>query len=306
MILIVGGTGHIGSLVVRALSKCDVQVCALSDASSPDDPPPNVAPVRGDVRDVDFMRALLGKTRTLFLLNPVVPDEMVRALLTINLAAAAGIQRVVYFSMVNADTFGDVPHAAAKYAAERMIAQLGIQATILRPNYFFQNDAAHQKALLDDGVYPMPIGRLGVSMVDTRDIAEVAARELVQREQSPHPLPTETIEIVGPERFTGDSIAKLWSDVLGRSIHYGGDDLAAFEAGARAQFSSSMAYDTALMFRGFHRDGMFGAANAAQRLEAMLGRSLRTYRAFAEEMKSVWQKQRHESSASDSRPLGTS
>ena len=63
-----------------------------------------------------------------------------------------------------------------------------------------QNDLAMKDALLGRGVYAWPIGDKGVSMVDTRDIAEVAALCLLQRENAPEPLSRETIEIAGPRR----------------------------------------------------------------------------------------------------------
>ena len=51
---------------------------------------------------------------------------------------------------------------------------------------------------------------------------------------------------------------------------------------------AAMAFDTALMFRGFQRDGMLPSPGAAEAVAAMLGRPLRTYRAFAEEMLAEW------------------
>jgi len=298
MILVIGGTGQLGSLVVRALGTQDVEVCVLQGPSSRHAPPPGVRTVQGDVLDVDFMRGLLDQTRTLFLLNPVVGDEATRALLTLDLAADANIDRVVYLSMINADKFICVPHAAAKFAAERTIEERGLPTSILRPNYFFQNDAGHKEALLDHGIYPMPIGGMGVDMVDARDIAAVAAHELVRREQAPRALPSELIEIVGPDRFTGDSIAQLWSEVLGRPVRYAGDDVRAFEAAARTRLPNGMAYDAALMFRDFQLYGMHGGVGAAEQLALRLGQPLRTYRAFAEETLAAWQAQPTEDRAS--------
>ena len=76
----------------------------------------------------------------------------------------------------------------------------------------------------------MPIGSKGVAMADARDIAEVAAMELIRRDQAPGKLPLETINIVGPDTLTGADAAAIWSEVLGRPIAYGGDDPSGFEA----------------------------------------------------------------------------
>jgi uncharacterized protein YbjT (DUF2867 family) len=287
MILVIGGTGTIGSQVVRALAEHPVDITVLSKSGDRAGLPSKVTIVEGDVRDVDAMRGLLARTRTLFLLNPVVADELTRSLLTLSLAADAGIERVVYFSMLCSEAWTDVPHASAKFAAERMIEDRRINASILRPCYFMQNDAGQKDTLLQHGVYAMPVGQVGVESVDARDIGEVAALELVKREHAKGPLPTETIEIVGPEELTGDAIAKLWSEALGRPIRYGGD-VAAFEKAARNILPADMAYDTALMFRHIQTGGYLGTPGAAERLASRLGRKLRTYRALTEELRDQW------------------
>jgi uncharacterized protein YbjT (DUF2867 family) len=50
-----------------------------------------------------------------------------------------------------------------KYAVERMIEDCDLPVTILRPNYFMQNDTSMKNALLDQGIYPQPIGSKGIS-----------------------------------------------------------------------------------------------------------------------------------------------
>ncbi len=279
-ILVIGSTGTVGTQVVQEIVRRGVQVHALvhkTHANHMD----NVVQVKGDTNDIDSMREALTGIDTLFLLNPVVADELTRALLMLDLAIEVGIQRVVYFSMFNSDSFFDCPHACAKYGAELMIGKFGIPATILRPNYFFQNDG---QPVIKTHVYPMPIGSIGTSMADVRDIAEVAAIELIRRDESPVPLPTEIIEIHGPEVITAQSAIRMWTDVLEKEVTYPGDDLRAFEKGFKKMMSSSVtAYDVAGMFRGFQREGMVAPAGASEKIATMLGRPLRTYRAYAEE-----------------------
>jgi len=277
-ILVIGSTGTIGTQVVAEIARRGVEVHALiHEAQAKRDD--NVIPVQGDTTDMDSMRKAMSGMTTLFLLNPVVVDELSRALLMLNLAQEAGIQRVVYFSMFNADTFLDCPHACAKYATELMIQKFGIPTTILRPNYFFQNDAPAAKT----HQLPMPIGSLGTSMADARDIGEVAAIELIRRDRSPDPLPTQIIEIHGPDVITAQSAVRTWTEVLGKEVTYPGDDLRAFEKKFEKMASNAIAYDVAGMFRGFQRDGMVAPDGASDRIAALLGRPLRTYRAFAEE-----------------------
>jgi uncharacterized protein YbjT (DUF2867 family) len=243
--------------------------------------PAGVEVVQGDLLDVDSLRGAFSGVSTLFLLNAVVADEYTQALIALNVARQAGIERFVYLSVIHSDLYVNVPHFAGKYGVERMIEQMGLNATILRPAYFIDNDLTIKDVVSGYGVYPMPIGSKGLAMVDTRDIGEVAAIELLRREQSAVPLALERINLVGPETLTGTAIAAIWSDALGRQISYPGEDTAAFEQNLRQFMPSWMAYDMRLMSERFISDGMIPAAGDVERLTTLLGRPLHSYREFA-------------------------
>ena len=289
-ILVTGSTGTIGSEVIRQLHARRADVRALVRDPGTAKLPDGVAPVVGDMMDVDAMRQALNGIDTLFLLNAVVPDELTQALITMDLAREAGIQRIVYFSVLMGDRFTDVPHFCGKYTVERMIAEERLPASILRPAYFMQNDLSLQEALSDHAVYPMPVGGRGVAMVDARDVGEVAALELIRRERATEPFPAETIEVCGPEALTGADLAALWSEALGRQVNYGGDDLAAFEQMLRRFAPGWMAHDMRMMVRGFQKHGMTARSGAVTQLETMLGRPLRRYRDFAREAVEAWRR----------------
>lgn len=141
-ILVTGSTGLIGSNVVALLAAQGADVHALTRTPQHRQFPPGV---KGDFQDVDSMRAAMRSARTLFLLNTVAADEVTQALIALNLAREAGIERIVYLSVMHSDRFTDVPHFTGKHTVERMIEQLGMHATILRPAYFMQNDAYRQR-----------------------------------------------------------------------------------------------------------------------------------------------------------------
>jgi uncharacterized protein YbjT (DUF2867 family) len=164
-----------------------------------------------------------------------------------------------------------------------MIEQMGLNATILRPAYFMQNDLRIKDVIADYGVYPMPIGSKGLAMIDTRDIGEIAAIELIRRARSSTPLPLDRINLVGPETLTGSDVAAIWAEVLARPIVYPGDDLAGFEQNLRQTMPSWTAFDMRLMGERFVSDGMVPAAGDVERLTGLLGRPLRSYRDFATE-----------------------
>jgi len=286
-ILVTGATGTIGSLIVQRLADAGKNVKALVRQQGKRSFPAGVAEVVGDLTDVPSMRAALSSVRTLFLLNAVTPDEVTQAIIALNLAREAGIERVVYLSVIHADKYTNVPHFTSKHTVERMIDSLDMAATILRPAYFMQNEGMVQQVIQGYGVYPMPIGSSGVSMIDARDIADVAVAELLRRDRASVPLARVTLDLVGPEALTGTSVAKIWSAALGRAIAYGGDDVVAFE-GQMASFGPTwLAYDMRLMMAGIQKLGMRGEDGAVDRLQAILGRPLRTYAAFVAESVAV-------------------
>jgi len=282
-ILVIGATGTIGSLVVQGLTRQGADVTALVRQTGTQSLPAGVKGVVGDLTNIPSMRQALSGVRTLFLLNALAADEVTQSLQALNLAREAGVERIVYLSVIHADRYVDVPHFASKHVVERVIETLDLPATILRPAYFMQNDIAIQPVIQGYGVFPMPIGAPGCAMVDARDIADVAVAELLRRDRAPAPLPRLTLEIVGPEVLNGPAAAAVWSEVLGRPIAYAGDDVQAFEAQLAQNAPGWLAYDLRLMMARIQELGQIGADGAVQKLEQLLGRPLRSYRDFVAE-----------------------
>jgi uncharacterized protein YbjT (DUF2867 family) len=283
-ILVTGATGHVGRQVVNQLVQRGASVRALVRDLSKANFPAGVDVVQGDLLDVDALRRAFSGVSTLFLLNAVVPDEYTQALIALNLAREAGVRDIVYLSVIHSERYVNVPHFGGKFGVERMIEGMGLHATILRPAYFISNDLTIKDVITGYGVYPMPVGSKGLAMIDTRDLAEVAAIELMRRTEAAEPLPLERINLVGPDTLTGADIAAIWTDVLGRPVVYPGDDTAGFEQNLRQFMPPWMAYDMRLMGERFVSDGMIPEAGDVARLTALLGRPLHSYRDFAGEV----------------------
>ncbi|MDK4718669.1 NmrA family NAD(P)-binding protein [Rhizobium sp. CNPSo 3968] len=280
-ILVTGATGRVGRHVVEQLTQRGAKVRILTRDPSKADVPAGVEVAQSDLLDIDALRGAFHGISTLFLLNAVTGDEFTQAIIALNVAREAGVDRVVYLSVFEADRAVNVPHFAVKFGAERMLVQMGFSATILRPTYFIDNELMIRDVVLDHGVYPMPIGSKGVAMVDARDIAEVAAIELIRRDSASGKLPIETINLVGPDTLTGPGVAKIWSDILGRPVVYGGDDPSGFEQSMASFMPKWTAYEMRLMAERYVSDGMIPEAGDVERLTTILGRSLHSYHDFA-------------------------
>jgi uncharacterized protein YbjT (DUF2867 family) len=282
-ILVTGATGTVGRHVVQHLSQRGAKVRALVRNPANANLPAWVETVQGDLLDVDSLRQAVQGVSTLFLLNAVVADEFTQALITLNVAREAGVKRVVYLSVIHSDRYVNVPHFAGKFGVERMLEQMGFNATILRPAYFMDNDLTVKDVVLGHGVYPMPIGSKGLAMIDARDIGEIAAIELLSRDRAPDGSALTRLNLVGPDTLTGAEVADIWSATLGRDIAYGGDDTAGFEQNLRQFMPAWMAYDMRQMGERFLTDGMVPEPGDVARLTERLGRPLRSYRDFAAE-----------------------
>jgi uncharacterized protein YbjT (DUF2867 family) len=277
-ILVIGATGNVGRNVVDQLVRRRADVRALVRNPDSANLPADVDVAQGDLLDVDSLRTAMAGVSTLFLLNGVVADEFTQALIALNVARETGVERLVYLSVIHSDLYVNVPHFAGKFGVERMIEGMGFAATILRPAYYMDNEITIRDVVTGHGIYPMPIGDKGLAMIDARDIGEIAAIELIRRDQSPDPLPLTRINLVGPDTLTGADAAAIWSDLLGRVIAFAGNDTAGFEQSLRQFMPSWMAYDMRQMAERFQTDGMVPEEGDVERLTALLGRPLRTYR----------------------------
>jgi len=287
-ILVTGSTGTIGSQVLAHLQGHNVDVRALTRSPETAQLPSGVTPFRGDLADPDSVRTALEGVSTLFLLAPNVADELTQAMQALTVAREAGVKGIVYLSVFKGDAYADVPHFAGKHTVERMIDALDLPATVLRPAYFIQNDLRQKDPLLKFGAYGAPIGAKGVAMVDIRDIGEAAAIELARREQASAPLSRETYALVGPDSLTGEDIATIWSEALGRAIRYGGDDLGVMEQRLKAMLPAWHALDLRLMFSRYQTDGAVATADDIAHLTKLLGHAPRSYAAFAKDAAAQW------------------
>lgn len=282
-ILVTGATGTVGAGLINRLSDEGLSFRIMTRSPETARVPENVQVVKGDFSDLTSLRAAMDGISTLFLLNAVSPDELHQAITAVNAAHESGIRNVVYLSVMDAEKFANVPHFAAKVAAEHAIRSLSFSAAILRPNYFMQNDLDAVPVVIEHGVYPMVIGSRGVSMVDVRDIADAALIELARLERGERPGSVVSRNLVGADVVSADLAAAIWSSELGRPIHYVGDDLVRAEEQMSQAMPQSMAYDLCRMFEGFQTHGFAASSRDVEQFTSLLGRPPRSYRDLVRE-----------------------
>src|SRR6202140_3332488 len=282
-VLAIGGAGHVGSEVVKELlkRKAEVDVLVRKKGARVSE---GANAVVGDLLDPAFLEKAMDGVDKLYLLNAVSPDELTQGLIAYDLARKLKLKHIVYHSVFRVEHFKDVPHFASKLAIESALREFDVPFTIIRPNYFIQNDTTLKDALTKTGIYPMPLGQVGISAVDIRDIAEAAAIALTSDGHL-----GKTYNLNGPEVLSGPKIASIWSGLLGKEIRYSGDDMDAFEEQMRKRAPSWSAFDIRMMFEGYLERGFIAEDGDLETLTELLGHTPRRYEDFAKEPFVQWQ-----------------
>ena len=278
-VLVIGGTGKVGSALVEALANDDVEVRALS----------RNPPASGRNLRVEYVAADLSRPETLlgpfegvdrcYLLTPLSQNEAELGFNAVEAARAAGVERIVFQSVSHAGDYPAIPHFASKVRILDRIRDSGISWTALFPTSFYQNDVALRDLILGPGIYPNPIGNGGINRVDVRDIAAVAKKALIEPG-----LESREIPVVGPDTWTGESIAALYTEVLGRKVRYMGDDLKAWAANAKSFIPQWLIHDLEIMFAQFQKEGLAASEEEREETRSLLGRDPRSFRDFAKEL----------------------
>lgn len=285
--LVTGGTGTVGSQVVARLADRGQRARVLT--RSPEKAaalPDGVSAAIGALAEPSTLDAAFDGVDRLFLLTPLAQDEVDQGLAGIEAARRAGVERIVFLSVHHADEAPQVPHFASKVEIARGLERSGIPYTVLEPNSFYQNDLWLQQALMEFGVYPNPLGSVGLHRVDVRDIADAAAVALTEDGHAGEHYP-----VVGPERCTGEGSAQAWSAALGSGVIYAGDDLDAWALAASAMMPEWLVADLRTMFAHFQERGLLASSDDFARQRRLLGRDPIPFEAFAAEVAAMWKSQ---------------
>jgi uncharacterized protein YbjT (DUF2867 family) len=282
-ILVIGATGKVGSILVRKLleKKADVRVLCRS-AERVASLPKEVETVVADlIQNVDEAAETFKGVDAVFMLNPFTPSETTEGLLAVQYARAAGVRKFVYQSVHRLEEVDYIPHIAPKLAIERAIKGSGMQWTIVRPSYFFQNDA-NSKPGLEKGLYTAPVGPVGVSSVDAGDIAEAEANILTEGGHE-----GKVYNLVGPDVITGETCAATWSEVTGKQIRYVGN-VDGWRAATKAFMPPWINSSLGMMYKNINDRGMLSEGDDVKTVATLLKRPARSYRDFVAQLAGSW------------------
>jgi uncharacterized protein YbjT (DUF2867 family) len=169
---------------------------------------------RGDFDDPGSLRAAFAGAEGAFLATANHPRQLAHTLALIDVAAEAGVERVVLLSAI------DAAEATATFPAQLGRAEEHLRAScppgvVLRGNYFMTNVLASADSVRGAGAVFAPLGDCRIAMVHPRDLGEAAAAALTAPEHVGR-----TYTLCGPEAITHQRVADELSAAIGRPVGY--------------------------------------------------------------------------------------
>lgn len=278
-VLVIGGTGTVGREVVARLGAREESVRVLTRSKAKAGGLPGGAEgVAGDMADPTSLAPAMDGVDAVFLVVPVDREETKLGLNAVEAAKGAKVGRIVYLSVFGAETAPKVPHFASKVPIEEAVRASGMPFVILRPNCFYQNDAPLAPALAK-GVYPQPIGEVGLSGIDVGDIADAAVNALTTADHDGR-----TVPLVGDDLLTGPTSAATYARHLGHAVRYGGDDLIAWMDSVAEHMPGWLVADLRAMFEHFQHRGLRASDDDREATRRILGRPPRRFDDFAADL----------------------
>lgn len=225
MILVTGVSGALGGLIHAGLSTMDdLEVVAGTRA--------------GDgrtARRIDFddpstlVPGFAGVDVLVFVSAGYAEDDVVLARhgAVVTAAAAAGVRHVIYTSLAGS---GDHMSIALPHRfTEARLAAAPFAVTVLRNGLYAELPAglaaAAAASAATTGVFPAAFGSGRVSVVARADLADVAVRVAAEAQRdvaagSANRHAGKVYELAGVTAIGGDDIARVLTEVLGRTVAY--------------------------------------------------------------------------------------
>jgi uncharacterized protein YbjT (DUF2867 family) len=218
-ILITGATGNVGMSLLKYLrnQKGDFIISAgvrdIEEAKAKLQDL-NVSLVTFDFEDVLTFQPALQGIEVLFLLRPpqlANVDKYFRPLM--EEVKKCNVSQIVFLSVQGVENSKIIPH----HKIEKLIIELKIAYTFLRPAYFMQNFTTTLRSdLLNKDRIFLPAGRAKFTLIDVDDIGLVAAKVLAK----PQNFLNKSLELTNNETLTFYEMADKLSIGLGRKIEF--------------------------------------------------------------------------------------
>jgi len=275
MILVIGGRSKVGAALIGELLGRGEQVRALVRAGEPGGHRDTAAEVvTGDLADEGSLVTAMAGVEKVFLLSSPHPDAVGWHRNAIDAARRTQVQLLVRSSILGADRESPAEFISAHTTCDRYLEDSGLPYVIVRPNLFLQNIPESTIPAIDaSGTFYADAGEARISMVDTRDVAAVAALALTEPGYA-----GAHFDVTGPEALSYTDVAAKLTSVLGRRISYvGASDDAVRQALLGAGLTTWFAGALVGLYQDYRRSGTGGyAAQVTETVQRLTGRPARS------------------------------
>ncbi|HIV76179.1 MAG TPA: SDR family oxidoreductase [Candidatus Sphingomonas excrementigallinarum] len=215
-IAVTGATGQLGRLIIESLKSKVAADGIVALVRSPE----KAGDLGVEARAFDYSRAdqlapaLAGVDTLMLVSSSEIGQRAVQHRNVIEAAKQAGVGRIVYTSVLHADT-SPLDLAAEHRETEAAFAEAGIPTTILRNGWYSENYAGSIQGALMSGALVGSAGEGRVSSAARADYAEAAATVLTSAGHE-----GKTYELAGDVAWTLPNLAAEISLQTGRDIPY--------------------------------------------------------------------------------------
>jgi uncharacterized protein YbjT (DUF2867 family) len=192
----------------------------------------------------------------------------------ISAAQAAGVQHLVKLSASLVGPELGLSSAQWQWQAEELVRASGIPYTLLRSAFYMQNFFRFARGIRADGAFYAPLGNARLAMVDTRDVAAVAARVLTGGEHARC-----TYILTGAQALTFNEAAEHLSSAIHQRVHY--VTLSPAEHRERLLAAGVSAWEAEETQRSYEIMAMGHGADPTCEVRSILGHAPRTFSQFA-------------------------
>jgi uncharacterized protein YbjT (DUF2867 family) len=282
-VLVTGATGNVGMEVVKVLQKAGqpVRAAVREVAKVEGQFGEGVECVQFDFKRPDTFEAAFKDVKRLFLMRPPDISNAQRDILpAIEAAKRAGVEQVVFLSLLGAENNRIVPH----YKIEKLLLTSGMAWTFLRASFFMQNlDTTQRQDIKENNDLFVPAGRGKTSFIDGRDIGAVAALALTQDDHA-----NKAYDLTGSEALDYYQVAEIFTEVLGRPIHYSKPSVVRFFWRWWRSRKRPLVF-TLVMTILYMTVALGWGDKLSPELGQLLGRPPLTMRQYVEDYKLVWE-----------------
>jgi NAD(P)H dehydrogenase (quinone) len=221
-IAVTGATGEPGGRVTRRLAAAGndvrLRLVVRDPARAPHLPGAEVVANPGGYRDAAGFAAALQGTHTLYLVSAAeAVDRRHQHVTAVDAAAAAGVQRIVYTSFLNASPSAVFTLARQHAATEERIRAAGVRHTFLRHSMYADFVPFFATPTDDGAVIAAPAGEGRTGFVSRDDLADVGAAVLLDDSDR---FDGRALDVTGPEALTMAEAADVLGEVIGRPVRY--------------------------------------------------------------------------------------